>query len=268
MESFYQYIEKALPDKMGDSVLYKFKKKTLDEMTLRANELTSRGLKDEKVINDLVISEYDDIVGEYKKYANEKAKAKKRKTYLIANIIGSVAYLLTMLILYFGISFGTKAWGTTWVIIADGILVWVSYILTLFVNRVMDMKRIFHFIGRILLAIDIMVISVAVFLVLMGVFHAPHSWLVIFGGIFSMFLADGIFALRTKQKLAIIFWLIYIPAMSAMLYVILSTVSVLSWSTGWLIIPCSIIVDLIISLVAIKVNNPDDKEVVDSWQEN
>lgn len=268
MEKFYQYIENALPSKHGDSILYKFKKETLDSMFARANELTSRGLKDENVINDIIISEYSDVVEQYKAYENEKKLKRRRKRFLLGNIIGSVAYILTMVILYVGISLSTKDWGHTWVILADGALVHIAYLLALGVNRIMDLKRIFHFIARILLALDIMVIAVAVFIFAFAILHTPSSWLIIFGGLFSMFFCDALFASLTKQRLAIINWLVYVPVMSAMLYVILGAVHIVSWGMGWLIIPASVVLDLIIAFIAVARNNKTDEEVVDEWQES
>lgn len=268
MEKFYQYIESSLPNNSSDKILYKFKMKTLEEMTNRANELTSRGLKDENVLSDLIISEHKNIAQDFATYKEEKTLKTKRKRFAIANIIGSVTYIFVLIILFLGISFSTQQWGTTWVIVVDGILLWVSYLLLLGVNRVIDMKKMFHFIARILLAMSVVVLSVAIFIFMMAVLHIPNSWVVVFGGLFAMFLADGLFASLTKQRLAIISWLAYIPAMSAMLYVILGALKILKWSVGWVIIPLSLIVDLIIIIAVIKVNTSYKEEVVDSWQEN
>lgn len=268
MENYYQYLESALPDKHSNPTLYKFKKKTLDDMVNRANELTARGLKDKKVIDDLIISEYGDIIADYQKYENESNLKKKRKRFLFGNIIGSIFYIMLLIILFLGISFSTQAWDMTWVIVVDGILLWVSYLLSIIVNRILDLKRIFHFIARILLMIETVVISVAIFIFLMAILHIPHSWVMIFVGLFSMFLVDGISAIVTKQKLAIIAWLTYIPAMSAMLYVILGGLSLISWSTGWVMIPLSLVINAIIVFIAYKRNTSYREEVVDEWQES
>lgn len=267
MENFYQYIEKSLPKKPNDPTLYKFKKKVLDEMTSRANELTSRGLRDKKVIDDLIISEWADIKDDYEAYANESKLKRRRKNLLIGNVIGSIIYILVLIVTFLGLSFATQEWRTTWVIVVDGILLWVSYLLALGVNRVLDMKRIFHFIARILLMMSIVVLFVAVFIFLMAVMHISHAWVTIFVGLFTMFLGDGILATMTKQKLAIISWLLYIPAMSAMLFIILGALSIISWTTGWIIIPLSLILDGIIMFAAYKKNTNYKEEVVDEWQE-
>lgn len=268
MERFYEYIEKSLPDKNNDRILYKFKKETLDSMTARANELTARGLKDNDVISDLIISEYKDIVNVYKAYAVEKRKKERKRRFAIANVIGCVIYVLMLLIVFLGLSFSTGAWGTTWVIMVDGILLLISYLLTLGISRILEMKRVFHILARILLAINIVVISVAVFIFMMAVLHIPHSWVIVFGGLLAMFVADATFASATKQKLAIINWLAYIPAMSAMIFVIIGALSIVKWSVAWVIIPLSLVLDLIIMLISISRNNRYDEEVIDTWKEN
>lgn len=268
MEKYFEYIENSLPAGGNDKLLYKFKKKTVDEMVERANQLSARGLKDQNVLSDLVISEYGSIADDYHSYVKEKTDKQRRRRFAIGNIIGSVVYIFVLLIVFLGISFSTQAWSMTWVIMVDGILLWIAYLLTLVICRIIEMKRIFHFIARILLGIEVMVLSVAVFLICMAVLHIPGSWLIVIVGIMCIFLADGFFASATKQKLAIISWLCYIPAISAMLYIIFGALGVFSWSVGWVIIPLSLILDLIIIVVSIRANSKYDQEVVDSWKEN
>lgn len=268
MESFYQYIEKTLPNRPNDPVLYKFKKRALDDMIERANELTSKGLKDERVIEDLIISEQGDILDRYNKFASESNLKKKRKNRLIGNILGSIIYIALLIIVFLGVGFSTHTWHPSWVIVVDGILLWTSYILCLIINRVLEMKRMFHFIARILLMGCTVVLSVAIFIFLMAVLGISNAWVMIFVGLFCMFLEDGIFAIVTKQKLAIIAWLTYIPAMSAMLYVILGGIGVISWATGWIMIPLSLVLDALIMFIAFKVNTNYKEEVVDEWHES
>lgn len=268
MEKFYQYIDSSLPDDSGNKLLYKFKRKTLDEMTERANQLTARGLKDKNVISDLVISEYSNIKADYHAFATKEIEADRRKRFTIANIVGSIAYIFILIICYLGISMVTHKWSMTWVMVVDGILIWVSYLLTLGINRVLELKRIFHIFARIMLAMEIVIISVIIFIFLLGIFHTPHAWVTIFVGLFLMFLADGLFASLTKQKMAIFYWLAYIPAMAAMLYIILGGLNLLSWTVGWIIVPLSVLIDLIVIIVVIHKNTSYDQEVVDAWKEN
>lgn len=268
MERFYEYIEKALPDKRGDKVLYKFKKDTINEMTLRANELTARGLKDKDVISDLIISEQKDIVNTYKAYAIAKRERDRHRRFLVGNIIGCVVYVLMLVVIFLGVSFSTGAWNMTWVIPTDGLLLLISYLMTLGINRIIGMKRIFHIFARLLLASNIVVISVALFIFMMAILHVPKSWVIVFGGLLAMFVADGTFATATKQRLAIINWLAYIPAMSAMVFVILGALAITKWSVAWFVMPLALLIDLIIILVSVRRNNRIDEEVIDAWKES
>ena len=103
---------------------------------------------------------------------------------------------------------------------------------------------------------------------MLGIFHTPHAWVTVFVGLFLMFLGDGLFTSLTKQKLAIFYWLAYIPSMAAMLYIILGGLNLVSWSVGWLMIPLSVIIDFIVIIAAIHKNTSYDEEVVDAWKEN
>lgn len=268
MEKFYQYIDASLPDDGRNKLLYKFKRKTVDEMTQRANELTSRGLKDKDVISDLIISEYDHLDAKYREFANAELEIEHRKKMALVNTVGSIAYLFILIVGFIGLSITTHKWDTTWVMIADGVLIWVCYILTIGVNRLLDMKRVFRLIARALLAMDIVIMSVVMFLFMLGILHIPNCWVTIFFGLLLMFVGDGLFVSLTKQKLAIFYWLAYIPAISAMLYVILGGLSIVSWQTGWLMVPLSLLVDVLVIIIKINSNSSYDEEVVDAWKEN
>ena len=79
MESFIDYINSALPDQKGDSILYKYKRKVLEEMTQRANEVTSRGINNCQVVDDLIISEYANLKEDYKEYYKKEKAAQIQK---------------------------------------------------------------------------------------------------------------------------------------------------------------------------------------------
>ena len=61
MERFIDYIESSCSGLGKSHSAYRYKKKVLDEMTERANEITRTGLKDEKVLCDIITEEYPDL---------------------------------------------------------------------------------------------------------------------------------------------------------------------------------------------------------------
>ena len=269
MQSFIDYINSALPDSEQDKILFKFKKKTLDEMNLRAVEVEGRGgIHDKNVISDLIISEHEELKKEYEEFRKNEISAAKSRRALIGNIIGSVAYIILLLTVFLGISLATHEWRVTWVIFVDGILLWVDYLLSLGIRKLTSMKRIFHIFARILLFGAIVVFTVAAFLFVVAVTDLPKSWLIVIAGLIAAFLSDGIFASATHARLSILHWLIYIPVISVFLFVIIGALGLLAWNIAWIIIPLSVVLDLIIILAAISKNSKEKMEVEDIWNEN
>ena len=76
MANFIEYVDESLKNFPQTKSLYRFRQKTIAEMTERANELVSKGIKDENVITQLIISEYPNLSEEYGKTVGENIKKK------------------------------------------------------------------------------------------------------------------------------------------------------------------------------------------------
>ncbi|MBR5422646.1 MAG: hypothetical protein IK108_01425 [Clostridia bacterium] len=268
MERFISFINAALPDQPGDDIQFSFKRKTLDEMTQRYNEVSTRGISDQTVIEDLILSEHPDLGQEYAAYRLAQLKARRQKKRIRFNIIGSVIYLLALIGVYLLVSFATHAWDKTWAIIVDGVLLWVVYLLSVGVGFFTSLKKIFHVFARVCLAGAVIVAMVAVYLCVVAVADIPRGWLIVIAGLILMFVSDGIFAVAAKHRLAIISWLIYIPVIATFLFIFIGALSILPWGAAWIIIPLSLIVDVGIILSAIAKNKLEKMEVTDAWNEN
>ena len=268
METYIEYINRCLPDKPGDRYMYKYKKKILDEMTLRQNEIASRGLKDRRVIDDLIISEYPDLEKGYKEFYEKETKAQRTKRKIIANAAGSALYLAAVIITFLGVSFATGKWNMTWAIVADGVLLWVVYLLSLGTGFFASMKKIFHIFARVFLAGAVIVSGVAAFLFVIAVTDIPKSWLIIMFALIALFVCDGLFCTLHKHRLSLLYWILYIPVISVFVFIIIGALGILAWGIAWIIIPLSLIVDVIIILAAISKNRLDRPEVDDTWKEN
>ena len=268
MTDFRDYLDSSLPDKKGGDLIYKFKRKMLDEMNERYREVSSRGIKDDKVITDLIKSEHPDLRSEYQKYYKSETGKARAKRRVILNAAGSVIYILSLLVAYLGISFSTHDWGHTWVIMVDGILLLTAYLLNLGVIRITSFRRIFHFIARILLGIEVMVLVTAFFILSVAILHLPHAWTIVIGGVAMIFIADGIYALITKQRLYVLNFLVYIPSVATMAYIILAGTGVISWERGWLLIIAGLLADFIVILSTLLRSQKRDMEAYEEWNEN
>ncbi|MCH5315364.1 MAG: hypothetical protein J1E81_05575 [Eubacterium sp.] len=268
MEQFIKYIDSELPPQKNNELLYKFKRHVLEEMNSRYSEVMKRGITNTKVITDLVISEYPNLEADFKKFKVEQTAHDRTKRRLILNFAGSIIYILCLLIAFLGISFLTQKWSETWLIVVDGILLWVIYLFHIAIRKILTLKKIFHIFARMFLAGGIMVLSVAIFLVVRILLDNPLGWLILIAGVASMFIGDAVFAVATKRKLAIINVLVYIPVVTIMLYIILSAGAIIAWNTGWLLIIFSLILDFVIILAALYNNNKHKMEVIDTWKES
>ncbi len=270
MKTFVDYIEESCAGLKDDKILYGYKRMLYEEITERANEITASGLKDERVLDDLIRDEYPNLKENYKSYYNAKTKEirAKRSRKLIA--IGSVFYAIMVIVAYLGISFLTQSWGTTWLIIIGGYFSLIIFLLSFAIKKLCTMKRIFHPIARILTAICIMMATVFVFLFALAYLHMPRAWTIVIVGIMVMFIADAVFATVTKQKLFIINYFLYIPSVFTMLYIVLGAFSVVSWKWGWLLIILGLIIDAVIMMSVVADNSKYvyHQEVEDVWNEN
>lgn len=268
IERFIDHLNNDLPDVPGDEIMFSFKKKTLDEMNRRFTEVSKRGLNDQKVIEDLIIGEHSDLRSEYAEYHDKQLKEMRTKKLVLRNIIGSVIFLLALVAVYLLVSFATHAWSMTWAIIVDGVLLWVVYLLSLGVKFFTSLKKIFHIFARICLAGAVIVAMVAVYLLTVAVSDIPRSWLIVIAGLIAMFLSDGVFAVAAKHRLALISWLVYIPVIATFAFIIIGALSIMPWGIAWIIIPLSLVIDLVIVLTAVGKNKLEKMEVDDTWNEN
>ncbi len=264
MEAYINHIESQLKGEKDSPLLYEFKKQLLSDMTSRANELTHTGLRDQKVLSDLVISEHPNIKNEYKKYSYKKNESKRKTRAVINNILGSVIYTISAVIIFLAVSLITGAWGKTWLIIEGAMsLLLVGELSILIKKATKSTRKIFHPGARILLAINVMLVTQFIFLVCLVLLHLSKSWLLFIVGVIMIFVADAIYVASTKKRLAILNYLFYIIAASPMFYILLGALGIEPWSKGWLVIPMALLVDMIIVAIKILVNQTKKAEYVE-----
>ena len=270
MNSYIDYIEDTLQGIPDDGTLYRYKRQVLDQMSERAAEVTHAGLRDEKVLTDLIISEFPNLKDGFENFCAADRKEKHKKLVNKIMLFGTPALALLLLVLYLAVSFLTDAWSRTWLIFADGFLCWAVFLLGVGVARVTQMRRIFHPIARVLLALAVMCVDTAIFLLVLMFTGFLQAWVIFPAGVVGILLADAVYAHVTHQKLRIINYLVYIPIAAPMLYVVLGGLRVIPWDPGWIIILLGVAIDVIL-LIATMVNNSKYKykpEVEQAWNEN
>lgn len=273
MKSFIDYIESSCAKLPDNHLTYLYKKHILDEMTDRANEVTHSGLKDEKVLADLMADEYPDLEGNYipwaKAYKKEKQAKKMRVIYIVGGIFAFFISLILFFIIgenstftYYGYDDGilgthtVSAYRNAWLIILGAIFGIIIFALGLGIKRICKMRRVFHPIARAMIVLCVMIFMVFAFLCALMLSTNPletKMWPIVIAGIILALVADIVFAFATKQKFRTITTMIYMPIISTMLFVILNAYGLVgSW--GGLVIVSGLIVDVIYAL-SIVANN-------------
>ena len=245
MKSFIDYIEASCSNLKDNHMTYLYKKKILDRMTKRADELIHAGLKDEKVMLDLIADEIGNIEAGYKNFLAEEKKKKRAKLMKIGFPIGGLVALIFIFIAYFTVSDITGAWNKTWLIIVGGIFSMIIFYLGFAIRKLCTMRKIFHPIARALIIGCVMLFTVFAFLFALMMIPSISAWPMLPGGVILALVADLIFAYATKQKFRTISLLFYMPVIATMCYIVFAAYNVITWLGGWPVILLGVAADIV-----------------------
>lgn len=270
MKVFIDHIEDALKNLKYSEILYQYKRGLLDEMNDRACDVKNAGLDDDKVIADLICSEYPNIREDYDKYfaAEKKRRREAIEHKLLA--IGTPVLILFSIALFVTIGVLSGHWSGLWLIVVGTVFTMVILNSLAGIRKIMRLKRIFHPAARLLVAISIMLVFVFMYLFFGVTYSWTLTWPIVPGGVIALLLGDLIFSFATHQKFSMINVFIYIPSIFAMLYVILAAYSIVSWEKGWVLVFLGFMLDAAIG-IAILLDNARyryKQEVEDIWNEN
>ena len=248
MANFIEYVDKSLESFEQTKSLYQYRQKVIAEMTARANELISKGIKDENVITQLIISEYPNLAEDYGKAVGETIKKKKTVKNIKAAFIGGVSYVLLLVMTYLGVSFKLDNWDKSWLIMVFGLLLPALAGIVLVAVKKKGESKSFSAVSRILLAASVVIGAVLLFLFLFFALSISKAWIVFILAVPVALIADAGYSIITKQKFNLLTYMLYIPVCASLLYVALCLTGLLSWHPGWMIIVLSIVADLVIAL--------------------
>lgn len=265
MANFIEYVDKSLESFPDTKSRYEYRQKIISEMTKRANDLISKGIKDDNVITQMIISEYPDIAADYGKAMGEKIKKKKTARNVKAAAVGVISYILALVMTYLGVSFKTNTWGKSWLIMVIGILLPAFIGMVMVALKKKGESKGFSLVSRLLLAASVMIGAVLLFLFLFFALSISKSWLVFILAVPVALIADAVFAIVTKQKFNLITYLIYIPVCASLLYVALCLTGIMSWHPGWMLIVVSVVADLAI-LLADMLAKSKNKTEEETWE--
>ena len=211
MKTVLSFIDEAFRQMPETDRAYKFKMQLVSEVTERANELTHRGIKDEKVIEDLIISEHPDIKGEFENVLREEKHAKRRRRFVALNTLGTIAFCLVSLIAFFIHLFKVDN-GLSWIIlVAAATVISIYYTFLGCLRFIKKREIIFHITTRLHLAFSVMLVFALAFFVMLFKFNIIHSWVMFLAGAIAVLACDSLFAHFSHRRFAVFMYLAYIP---------------------------------------------------------
>ena len=267
---YTDYVDKELSAYKDSKNLYLFKKQILSEMAQRANEIISAGIDNEKVLNDLVISEYSEIGKRYTLFVKEKSDKKKNKINTKIIIAGALGAVLAVAVLYLCVSFLTNAWSKTWLIIVGSVVAGVIGVFFALGGKLEKKFGKFNLIQRLFSVLGVFLGCTFLFLVLRIGFGMMNAWLMFIIAVALALVIDVVMAVKSNQKTAFANLLIYIPVIATILYVVMSILGILSWHPGWLLVVLSFMADIVLVIIKLlKTSKTVETEMEDDeWSED
>ena len=254
MKGLADYIENEMKFFPDDDVLLEFETKMLENGNALEKRVRHAGLSDEKVIFDLIKDSYQDMRVQYTEYRKKRLKELREKKLRELLMKGTPVDYLIMVAVYLLVSFITKNWAQSWLIIIAFVTVWVDTIAVVTGIQIASRRKIFHPIARVVVALAVMMTTTFIYLTGLIMFRIPRFWVMFPAGVFVMFWTDALYAFLTRQRMRIINYLLYIPASVPMIYVFLAGKYIIPWHPGWIIIPLSLLIDLAI-IIARLIHN-------------
>lgn len=264
MKNYPDFIENQMKSHPNDDITFTYKRTVLEKMEKRSAVLRKRGLTDENVIRDLVCEENTQIEKGYYEYL-AKEKDKKKIKNLPRNI---GIYMLVLIAAFLGIGFATHVWHPTWLIIEGGVSFMVIYLLMFLTAHLTN--TVLYPLARICVAGSVMMLTQFLFLVIRIPFGVENAYLLFLAAVALMLIADGILASITKQKFAFLSWLVYIPAVTGLLYALLGLTGIAAWDPGWWMMVAAVIADIVLILgtVLYKGRYSIKQELENIWKED
>ena len=258
IDRFKRYLEREFRAIKPTKAAYEKREEMLTQLLEKEQDLRIKGMTDDDLIYDMCIDSLGDVRQNLIDFENRSKKVKTAKRNVLLGLIISVAFVVTIVAAYLITSFALgNAWGKTWLIIVGGIFFGAACASTL--GAVLLMKKKKYLIAQLFLDLDIVLLTVFVFLVLQILFGFNKSWLaflvmpVILIGVLAVMLD------LSGTKLKYLGYGAFVEIFCVMLYIILGITMGL-WHPYWILCLVGIIIDIIGVGVLVGIRNAKKKK--------
>lgn len=248
IERFKKYLEQQFRLISPTKESMEYRQEVLQNLLDRAHEYQIKGMTDEDAIYDLCIDSLGNFKSTLSDFENRLDNVKKAAPKVGAYALTAFAVALFIVVIYLAVSFATKAWDKTWLMIIGG--AFAGVIAASIFGIVKYAKKQKYLPVRGFTHIIIISLFALSFFMLRFLTDLPNCWLAFLVMVVAIIIADTAeaYAFDSKTKLADL--LAAIAITSVMVYVILGILGGY-WHPYWLIIVCGIIVDIAVMIASL-----------------
>ncbi len=248
-ERFKKFLEQQFRLISPTKEAMEYRLEVLQNLLDRAQEYKIKGMTDEDAIFDLCIDSLGDFKSTLTEFENKLDNVKKAAPKVGAIALTGIAIALFVVIGYLAVSFATKAWADTWLILVGG--VFIGIIAGAIFGIVKFAKKKKYIPVRILSQVIVVLVSVFLFLVLqILVGGGKPYWLTFLMMVVAILFTDTTLAFAFNSKTRYIALLATVEVTSVMVYVMLGFLGGL-WNPYWLIPVVGVVVDIAIAVGAL-----------------
>ena len=258
IDRFKRYLEREFRAIKPTKAAYELREDMLTQLLEKEQDLRIKGMTDDDLIYDMCIDSLGDVRQSLIDFENRSKKAKTAKRNVVLGLIISVAFVITIVAAYLITSFAIgNAWGKTWLIIVGGLFFGAAAVSTLFGAILLKKKK--YLISQIFIDIDIVLLTVFVFLVLQILFGFNKSWLAFLVMVVLIVGVCPVMMDIAGLKLKYLGYAAFIEVFFVMLYIILGITMGL-WHPYWILCLAGIIIDVILLGVLVGIRNAKKKK--------
>lgn len=260
-ERFKTYLEAQFRQIAPTKSAMEYRISLLEKMLDRAQELRIKGMNDDELIYNTVVSELGDLSETLRGYENKVIKRAVNGRIAVTSALISVAYVLALVMSYIIVGTVAHIWHPTWLIIVGGILLAVAGLLV-YVCAV-QAKRKLYLLMRVTAVGATVLVSVIVFLLLQLVGGFRLGYLVFLAMVALIATVDAVIAFASGSKIKWIELPLAVEVVCVMLYVMLgislAPYAVSFWHPGWVLCLGGAVVAMI-ELIVLAVMRTSEKK--------
>ncbi|MEG1612631.1 MAG: hypothetical protein RR357_00515 [Clostridia bacterium] len=233
IDRFKRYLEKEFRYISPSPEAKEYRQEVLANLLDRAHEFKIKGMTDEDAIYDLCIDSLGDFKSTLKDFENRLTNLKKAAPKFSAVAFSIICIILFMTAAYLIVSFATKAWSVTWLIMVGGIFLCIIAGAVGVIAKAARSKK--WIIIRLSTVVVITLTFVFAFLFMQIYFKLQYSWMTFLAMVTAILFADTTIAYIANSKTRLIMLLATVEVTAVFIYVVLGILHVVPWSPYWLI---------------------------------